>query len=262
MRTSPRAARMAVRPAGLPAAFVLLLAFCALRTAGAGEPQIAVAFFPVDKPIYFKGEGGTSYRVGSVEFWATGRPPLRNRMIGSLVVSGVSSDKNQTPSLDDPRLQSLVEDKVARAVLTMNDDAVIPMGRTSSGQQLQWTYRVVKFVSADEAPGAATEFDAPFRAPDGRLLPNGDAMVPIAFATMPKMHKFMHGLGPGQVLVHFCVAPDGALVGQPEVRDSSRPKLGDAAIRMVQEAKYKPATVGGVAINACKDMKVTLDGRE
>jgi hypothetical protein len=178
-------------------------------------------------------------------------------MIGSLIVSAESLDGREPLSLDDPKWQPLVEDAVARAVLKMNDDAVIPLFRSGSPHRLEWAYRVVKFVSADEDPDAPIEVDELVRGADGHLVPNGGIIVPIEFRTVPDLNKYVHGLGPGHVLVHFCVGAGGALINQPEIIASTNPKLNDAAIRLIKEATLIPATISGVPIKACKDLTVT-----
>jgi len=225
---------------------------------GAVEPRLAVAFYPDDRLIYYKGDGGTSKRVETVEFWTTGRPPLRNRMIGSLVVSVQSLESKQPLSLDDTKWQPLVEAAVAHAVLTMNDDAAVPLFRSGSPQRLEWTYRVVKYVAADESPDTPVEFDEPVRDADGHLAPNGGTIVSIQFRSAPDLKKYLHGHGSGHVLVHFCVGVDGALTDQPKIIASTNPRLDDAVIRMINEAKLLPGTISGRPIKSCKDLTVTF----
>jgi hypothetical protein len=179
-------------------------------------------------------------------------------MIGSLVVSVESLDSQQPLSLDDPKWEPLIEDAAARAVLTMNYDAVVPLLRSGSPQRLEWMYRVVKYVAVDEDPDAPVEFEEPVRDADGHLVPNGGTIVPIQFRTAPDLNKYVHGRGPGHVIVHYCVGVDGALTDQPKIIASTNPKLDDAAVRMINEAKLMPATISGMPTKACKDLTVTV----
>lgn len=51
---------------------------------------------------------------------------------------------------------------------------------------------------------------------------------------------------------------DGALTGQPRIIASTNPKLDDAVIRIINEAKLLPGTINGIPIKSGKDLTVTF----
>lgn len=60
----------------------------------------------------------------------------------------------------------------------------------------------------------------------------------------------------GSVMLGFCVSSIGALHGVTVVRSSGDSRLDQAAVKLVQSSKYKPAIINGQPIDSCKDVAI------
>jgi len=206
----------------------------------------------------YQGAGGTTQSVDGMEMWVMGRPSRVYKQVGYMIYF-LPEEPHFSKCVDLPR-----ESDAARVARLANGDAVIPLGR--SGSQVQ--YRVIKYLSADEAgnafvtdEGVATTFD---NAAAVHSAPKMITARPMAIAMAPPLIDFaprdLLKAGTKRIVdIKVCTGADGRLDRPTEiVATSGVPALDNATVQWASAVTYRPQMIDGKPTAGCKSIRVTF----
>jgi outer membrane biosynthesis protein TonB len=88
-------------------------------------------------------------------------------------------------------------------------------------------------------------------------------MSPIQITYLPNPDGFAVPGVSGNVVIRVCVHPDGVVDDPAKIKESSDPRLNDAAIRYAESIKANPGTMSGeniaeMKVYSCKDLNIAF----